>query len=303
MKLELSQQKWGIIGGSQGMGLWFYKFLCHCLNEETVKFSSLGAESQFVDNVALCQWADVIIIAVPIHQVTNILDEISDVVTNQLLIDLSSVKEFVFQKMDMLRQKLNKPFDHFSLHPIFAPSIYGWENEIMVELENTAPLSSRNQRIKDEFCLFLREQGLQMPLLSAQNHDKDMAIVQSLNHFTLFVGAKTLAHFSDDIDATKKITSPPYRIFILFFTRYVSQNPSLYADIQMYNHYSLLILAQFKNTVEQLYDIVSKKDKVAFIHFVEQMQDFYRKNSFDAELSSYLIDALKERISDQSQWL
>jgi prephenate dehydrogenase len=123
-------------------------------------------------------------------------------------------------------------------------------------------------------------------------HDKMMGIIQGLNHFNVFVSAKALSSMGGNLSMIKKLSSPPYRIFILFFTRYVMQNPRLYAEIQIFNPYVREVVIRFMDEAQALLTIIDDGDLQAFEGYIYGIQPFFEKNQEDVIYSDILIDHL-----------
>ncbi|MDW8286818.1 MAG: prephenate dehydrogenase/arogenate dehydrogenase family protein, partial [Flammeovirgaceae bacterium] len=118
----LSEAKIGVIGGSMGMGSWLVKFCQeHQLN---VKFTSQDEKTQFQSNQELVEWADVIFLAVPIAVMTEVLEEIYPFLHQKTVIDVCSVKKFIFDKFNDLSEKLpHVKMSYCSVHPMFSQTI------------------------------------------------------------------------------------------------------------------------------------------------------------------------------------
>ena len=95
-----------------------------------------------------------------------------------------------------------------------------------------------------------------------------------------------------NLDLVKELSSPTYRIFIIFLTRYALQNPRLYADIQMYNRYVRKVIELFRDEVDHLMQLIELKDRSGFESYVKEMQPFFENNREDSKLSDHLIHQL-----------
>ncbi len=279
--------KFGVIGGSSGMGSWWVKFLQE--NGYIVSFSSKDEHSQYSNNVSLVQDVDVIILATPIAFIAEVMEEIYAHLDQKLLIDVCSVKQFLIEKYQALK-KSNSSVQarYLSIHPMFSQSIVSLDGQVFT--------FTFNDKFPDDY-----EEQLRQLLLNQKAtihdidyiaHDKLMGVIQGLNHFNLFVSAKTLARFAPNLDLVKDLSSPTYRIFIIFLTRYALQNPRLYADIQMYNRYVRKVIEMFKDEVDHLMQLIEHKDRNGFENYVKEMQPFFEGNKDDAKLSDHLIQQL-----------
>lgn len=288
--MELNKQKIGVVGGNQGLGSWAVKFF-RAQGIET-RFSSRGKESEFESNRQLADWADIVILAVPISAMSNVMEEVFPSLDDKYLVDLCSVKKFVVEKYISLRQVYSEVLPKYlSIHPMFGPSIKSFDGNVVL-FNHVDGAEDLEQSFKD---LFTSLNGI-VKDVQYINHDKQMGLVQGLNHFNVFVSAKTMARYNEDFEDIKSVASPPYRIFIVFYTRYVMQNPLLYADIQMRNEYVYEVVRIFRDEMNKLFDIIQMKDRDSFIDYITEMQGFFSQNEGDIEVSSHLMQKLSEKL-------
>lgn len=288
--MELNKQKIGVVGGNQGLGSWVVKFF-RAQGIET-RFSSRGKESEFESNRQLADWADIVILAVPISAMSNVMEEVFPSLDDKYLVDLCSVKKFVVEKYNSLRQVYSEVLPKYlSIHPMFGPSIKSFDGNVV--LFNHVDGAEDLEVAFKEF--FLSHHGIVKDVQYIK-HDKQMGLVQGLNHFNVFVSAKTMARYNEDFEDIKSVASPPYRIFIVFYTRYVMQNPLLYADIQMRNEYVYEVVRIFRDEMNRLFDIIQMKDRDSFIDYITEMQGFFSQNEGDIEVSSHLMQKLSEKL-------
>jgi len=283
----LKDLKFGIIGGSKGIGSWFVKFLRE--NDYSATFSSDDDQSEQNSNEALIACSDVVILAVPIDLMENVLQEIYPQLDEKILMDVCSVKQFLVEKYQALRKEHQAIKAHYaSIHPMFSQSITSLEGQVFTftykDNSNEAFLASFRQLLLDHRAV--------VHDIDYISHDKLMGVIQGLNHFNLFVSAKTLARFAPNLETVKNLSSPTYRIFIIFLTRYALQNPRLYADIQIYNRYVKKVIEMFRDEVDHLSQLIEQKDRAGFENYVKEMQPFFEGNRDDAQLSDYLIQQL-----------
>ncbi|MDA0195756.1 MAG: prephenate dehydrogenase/arogenate dehydrogenase family protein [Bacteroidetes bacterium] len=279
--------KFGIIGGSRGMGSWLVKFLRE--NGISATFSSDDDQSEQTSNYALIAACDVVVLAVPIAIMEDVMGEIYQDLDGKILMDVSSVKQFLIEKYQALKKEhLQIKAQYISVHPMFSQSITSLEGQVFTfTYQDNADAAF----VKD-FKHLLSEHKATLHDIDYISHDKLMGVIQGLNHFNLFVSAKTLARFAPNLDVVKNLSSPTYRIFIIFLTRYALQNPRLYADIQMYNRYVRKVIEMFRDEVDHLMQLIEQKDRAGFENYVKEMQPFFEGNKDDSLLSDYLIQQL-----------
>ena len=284
--MEIQNLKIGVIGGSSGMGSWLVNYQkekgCN------VTFTSNDDNSECKTNIELVKKCQVIFLSVPITAMQAVLNEIFPFLHNKTLLEVCSVKKFIIDEFNLLEKKYPEIKAEFhSFHPMFSQRVSNLEGQVF--------LYNFNKNDKGFFNLWselIQKDQADIFHLDYIRHDKVMGVVQGLNHFNIFVSARALEQAGHNLGKIKDVSSPPYRIFLIFFSRYVLQDPALYADIQMYNEFVPEVLGIFKKEVDNLYEIILKKDKQAFINYVENTRYYFEENSEDTGISNHLIEQL-----------
>lgn len=282
--MEWEHKTWGVVGGGGGLGRWMADFLrgrgLH------VRTSDPVGVADYRDNVALARVADVVVVAAPIAHLTAVLAELLPHLNGKVLVDISSVKEFVVEQVTHAGAAAH--FHYFSVHPMFAPTLRSLRGQTLLWNHTHRPLPDFEVFFRDLFAA----EGARWHQVDYRTHDRLMGIVQGLNHFNVFVSAKALARSGLPLAEVVSFASPPYRIFIVFFTRYVLQHPALYADIQMHNRHVAPVLRLFREEVDRLLGLIERGDRAGFADYVTQMQPYFAPNQGDSELSGHLIQQL-----------
>ncbi|MBB3697827.1 prephenate dehydrogenase/arogenate dehydrogenase family protein [Flammeovirga yaeyamensis] len=291
--MELDKQKIGVVGGNKGLGSWVVSYFRS--KGIDARFSCRGENSEFSSNLELAYWADIVVLAVPISAMSNVMEEVFPALDDKYLIDVCSVKKFVIEKYEQLRSVYTEVLPKYiSMHPMFSHRIKSFDGNVVLFNYNDGA-EDLEQQLKETF---LADKGVVKDVQYIK-HDKLMGLVQGLNHFNVFVSAKTMARFNEDFEDIKSVASPPYRIFIVFYTRYVMQNPMLYADIQMRNEYVYEVVRIFRDEMNKLFDIIQTRDRDQFMSYITDMQDFFSQNSGDIEVSSHLMQKLSQKLEEK----
>lgn len=290
----MHKERIGVIGGSQGMGKWLVEYFK--AKGFDVGFSSNDSRTQYLTNVQLVTDSDIIILAVPISAMDTVLDQIFPYLEGRTVIDVCSVKSGIVDKFSRLLELYDSvECNYMSIHPMFAPSIESILGQVV--LFNYAHV--KDLRIVENWKSIFASDGAEVMDVDYVEHDKTMGIIQGLNHFNVFVSAKTLARHGDNLDLIKRLSSPTYRIFVIFFTRYVMQTPRLYAEIQIFNPYVKEIVRLFMDEAKQLLNVIEKQDFDGFENYVLGMQPFFAANTEDTQLSNFLIEQLGSYIANK----
>lgn len=283
---NLRIKKIGVIGGSRGLGSWLVKFFAE--NGYPVLFSSADEHSQVADNRRLSEWADVIFVAVPIGAMCDVLGEIYPHANGKTIVEVCSVKKFIIDHYKKLQaQHPEVQADFLSVHPMFSPMLRHLKGQVI--LFNYLNGSNIWETELRQLLIAHQARCFDMDYL---HHDEVMGVVQGLNHFNVFASAKTLNTLGNQLGIIRDVASPPYRIFLIFFSRYVLQDAGLYADIQMYNEFVPKVLDIFRREVEVLYQLILQKDRQGFLDYVQTARSYFEENREDIGISNHLIEQL-----------
>jgi len=293
---HLRYKKIGVIGGSQGLGSWMVQFF---KNEGCeVKFTSADEQSQFQTNEELIRFADLIMFCVPISKMEEALEECFSYLSGKVIFEICSVKKFIIDKIIALqKQHTDVNFAFHSIHPMYSQKQDNLKGQVIIENHSI----NGDKSFLNAFKYHFECHGAVWYKLPYDEHDRMMGVVQGLNHFNVFVSSKTLQRAGFELDGIKAFASPTYRIFIVFFTRYVLQNPRLYAEIQLFNEYVLDTLKIFKEEVDTLYQIIADKKEEEFIEYVNSTQSFFESNTVDKEISNHLIEQLGISLAEKEE--
>ncbi|MCW3135624.1 MAG: prephenate dehydrogenase/arogenate dehydrogenase family protein [Canidatus Methanoxibalbensis ujae] len=233
-----------IIGGAGAMGGWFAKFFKQ--NGADVRIvdrsaktpeiaSSLGVDFMHVDILSQhCPSditeditdTDVLIISVPINITCNVIEAVGKRMKDgTLLMDLTSVKREPVRKM---LECTKDNVEILSIHPMFGPTAKSIRNQTVIFIE----ISGRRGKLCDEIENIFERKGARIVFMSADEHDRTMAVIQGLSHFVLLSYGITLQNLNFNVEHAREM-SPLYEIFTDFVGRILHQDPELYANIQM----------------------------------------------------------------------
>jgi prephenate dehydrogenase len=246
----------GVIGARGAFGRW-----CVRLFEQhgyTVFSSDTDTE---LSNTDVVQASKIVLLAVPIGVTQRVLEEVSVALTaDQILIDLTSVKSPFVSALHALQSQV------LSLHPMFSPIVSSYVGQSCV----VCRIRAGELSIKVENLL--KSQGLTLVEMSADAHDRMMAVVQGLTHFQAIAAAHCMRSLGFSPEDSMPIASPVYRIRLDMIGRIVAQDPRLYAEIQMYNPYVGGVLAELEKSSALLGALVKQRDVSGFVTEFEAIQ-------------------------------
>lgn len=264
----------GIIGGKGQLGSWcaeiFRKRGCSIL------IADLGTD---LSNTAVASASDIVVVSVPIGVTASVLEQVSAILRpDQLIVDLTSVKTPFISIME------GSKAEALSVHPMFAPSLSSKGEQTCV----MCPIRSGNRA--QFFEHILSDEGLRLVTMSADAHDRMMAVVQGLTHFQAIAAAHCMAELNFQPAESLESASPVYRLRLAMIGRILAQNPRLYAEIQIFNPYVREVLEHLQRSQGRLMTFIVARDVEGFVAEFERVRDALGSFSNESmkELSRFL---------------
>ncbi|MFT4311820.1 MAG: prephenate dehydratase [Candidatus Woesearchaeota archaeon] len=233
-----------IIGGTGKIGSFFRSIFEDAKVINSKNYSQLKTYAKNSSHILLC---------VPQEKTRAIIEDLKEVLTNQVVIDTSS--------------SMNAPLDTLScpsayLHPLFAPGVDAQKKIVCV---------CKTPKLLIDLLQTLEENSIQIIHTTKEEHEKAMAYVQALSHFTGIVFAKTLADSHENINVFD-FTTPYFQLLIDTISRIFAQEPTMYAHIQFENKAFIPILKNFITNTKKLSQAVSKKNEKEYIDIFEKVK-------------------------------
>jgi chorismate mutase/prephenate dehydrogenase len=278
---EIEPRTVAIVGGRGGMG--------QCLAQ---MFGDLGhavmiadVDTQLTPTEAAAA-ADVVVISVPIDATADVIAQVGPHVRRDaLLMDVTSLKGG-----PMAAMLAATGASVVGTHPLFGPSVHSLQGQRVVLTPGRG----------DDWLAWVRTmfhaRGLEIVETTPDAHDRIMAVVQVLVHFSTEVLGETLARLNVPIDETLRFMSPIYLIELLLTARHFAQSPALYAPIQMGNPQADEVTRAFADAAVRLREITTNGDRAAFEQVFAAVHAHFGSFSTRAVAQSdFLIDRVVER--------
>lgn len=245
----------GIIGGKGKMGRLFEPIF-----SRYAKKVLLSDESS---NEEVAKAADVLIFTVPIANTIEVIESLVPVIRKeQLLLDFTSIKEKPCEAM------LKSSASVIGMHPMFGPSVTSLEGQTVV----LCPV--RPGEWLEWIVDLLRKEQASVIQATPDRHDRMMAIVQCLVHFTSIVFSKTMKEEGINPKELFEYASPVYRMQLYIAGRIAKQSAELYRDIQFQNPAFEKTLENMSESFETMKRTVLKHDEDTFEATFKEIQDF-----------------------------
>ena len=281
---DLLSARVAVIGGRGAMGSLFAQLFKELGQEVLVA----DLETTLTPKDAVEQ-ADAVLISVPMNDTVEVIRQLGPHVREDgLLFDLTSTKTDPIRTMCEASSS-----DVIGLHPMFGPNVHTLQEQrvVMVPARVRADSPWENWL---RTCLLAR--GFTLLDSTAESHDRTMAVVQVLTHFSTEVLGLALARSGVPVEETLRFASPVYLIELVMTARHFCQSAELYGSIHQANPNAREIVECFQSSLESWRQAVESGDLVAFEGLFEETHTFFGEVSEKAmEQSTYLIDRLVER--------
>ena len=241
-------RKVGIVGGTGQMGGWFQPFFTRAGYQVAVS----GLNSA-LSHEACVRGADAVLVNVPIHATPAVLEQIGGWLRpGQLWVDNTSIKTIPVATM----LRVAPPgVEVIGMHTVFGPSIASLRDQNII----FTPTASSGV-LADEFESIFHKHGARITRTTPENHDKQMALHQNIEHFSKIVLAELIhTHFADPQELLL-YGSPNSRASLATMGRMLSHDPALYAEIQKYNLQGPTLIQAFVDVAQKLNDAIQAAD-------------------------------------------
>ncbi len=268
-----------IIGGAGGMGRWFANFfrdsgadvLIVDKSVQTGKIAAeIGVKHLELDilrsnqnrnlEMEMVVDTDVLLLSVPIDITGRVIERVGPGMRQgSLMMDITSVKK---KPVEMMTRFTPEGVEILGTHPLFGPSAKSMRGQTVIFVPQRVRMRSGSMYSR-VYELFKRS-GARIEILTAEEHDRVMSVLQGLTHFVLIASGITLKELEFDIERARAFMSPMYEILMDFVGRILHQDPRLYALIQQ-NLEMEEVHKTFLSVATRLYEQISASDIEGFI--------------------------------------
>lgn len=259
----------GIIGGTGEMGRWFSKFFrkkgCRVL---------VASRHTKLRPRALVERSDVVIFSVPIGITVDVIKKYAKYAKpGSVLADFTSIKVAPVKAM---LKNAPKGVEVVGMHPVFGPGEKSLRNQTIVLTPGNG------KKWLKWFREIFSKAGAKITVSTPEKHDRMMAVVQALTHFSALPVGYALKTMGADLKTTMKFTSPIYRVRLGLIARILSQDSQLYADLLTMNPYSVKAIAAYLESAGKLGKAVKKRDSKQFARYLDSAAAYFKKSGVRA---------------------
>jgi chorismate mutase / prephenate dehydrogenase len=248
-----------IVGGKGALGQVFDKmFVRSGYHTETLEKDDWSrAQDIFSD-------AGLVLICVPIRHTVEVIQSLKFLPDNCVLADVTSVKEAPLEAMQDVH---DGPV--VGLHPMFGPDVPGLVKQVIVVSHGRAPKDY--EWLLEQFRIW----GAALIDSCPREHDRAMAFIQVMRHFSSYVYGAHLSKENPSLEQLVKFSSPIYRLELAMVGRLFAQDPVLYADIIFDSEFGKELLERFHDRFGEALALLKKGDKASFIEQFRQISQWF----------------------------
>ncbi len=237
------------------------------------------------DLTGLLAASEIVLITVPMGAAVEVAARVAPQLRpDQLLCDINSLKRDVCAAMVVC------PGEVVGLHPMFGPTVATLRRQKVVWCPvRPGPLATW---WKEE----LGRMGAELVETDPDTHDRMMAVVQVLSHFSTLTMGDALRRTGVDLARSLAFTSPIYRLELAFVGRLFTQDPDLYAEIEMSNPHGPDVRRCFQEAAASMADTIESGDRAAFREAFGEARAWFQDFGDEAmAVSDWIIDNLVAR--------
>jgi cyclohexadieny/prephenate dehydrogenase len=204
--------------------------------------------------------SDLVIICTPLSAYKNVINGIKNNLKKEcILTDVGSAKVFVTNVVSKL---IKKNTIWIPAHPIAGTEQSGPEAGFAELFKNRwciiTPVNKKNSQYLKKLNNFWKKIGSKVQYMSAEHHDKVMAITSHIPHLIAYNIVGTAANLEKDTKSEViKYSASGFRDF----TRIASSDPTMWRDIALNNRKQILhMLKKFNTDLNNLKQAITNED-------------------------------------------
>lgn len=275
----MNSKKIGIIGVNGRFGSHLRRFLCE------LGYEVYGSDiSTIPTNEDIVRMVDVVIFSTTLSRTVEIINSLTRYSRkNQLWMDLTTVKAPTVKAMLMSKSEV------VGLHPLFAPP-----NELCWVDKTVVVCPARLIEWKKWFYDLMFRTRAKLVTIDPAIHDEIMLVEQNLMHIGVLMEIAVIKRLGIDPKHLFELSTPLSRLRFASMGRMLSQDPKLYADIQMSNPGSAEVIDKCISFLMRLKLIVEMGDKRAFVDLFEKSREHLKPGDFFEKAVQFFETSVKK---------
>jgi len=225
---------------------------------------------------------DIVIITVPIKVTLEVIKKIAPLIKkDSILIDFTSVKK---KPCEIMKKYSN--CNVIGGHPLFGPKV-----KIPDQTFVLCPVKGNKTW---ELKRILESIKLKVVIMTPEEHDKEMAIIQCMNQFSNIGFAKSLLENEFDLKKSDMFT-PNFKLHLSVLGRTLSQNPELYPEILIENPYSQETIKSFIKNLQNLNKMIKMGKEEKLEKEIIKLKEYFSTITEESrEITSKALELMKK---------
>lgn len=274
----------GLIGGSIALtlkkkGLVSYVKGVEANQQHAERALALGLADEILPLEDAIHETDIIILSVPVSEAENMLPEILDHITTQVVMDVGSTK---YGLIKMVKDHPNRK-RFVATHPMWGTEYSGPDAATLNSFSGKAVVVTDREDSDDEALLkvenLYKTLGMHIVYMNSEAHDLHAAYVSHISHITSFALANTVLEKEREEDTIFQLASAGFESTV----RLAKSNPDMWVPIFMQNRENVLDvlnehitqLRKFKSCLEKenyeyLRELIEKANKIGKVLIEKQ---------------------------------
>lgn len=208
--------------------------------------------------------AGMVVVTVPIHLTLGVIEKLSNLPSDCILCDLTSVKSKPLKAMLAAHQG-----PVVGLHPMFGPDVPSLAKQVIVYCDGRG--EEHYQWLLKQFSIW----GASLCQIDAAEHDHGMTLIQALRHFTSFAYGLHLSKVNPNLAQLLQLSSPIYRLELAMVGRLFGQDPNLYGDIILSSEENITMIEDFYRNFGEAVKLITDRDKQGFITNFDKVSQWF----------------------------
>jgi prephenate dehydratase/prephenate dehydrogenase len=253
----------GVIGGTGQMGGWFRPFFDRAGSQVLISGRTTPLSYQ-----QCIEQSDAVIFNVPISNTVELIHKLGPYFRpGQLMVDNTSIKT---QPVSAMLEVAPEGVEVLGMHTVFGPVVTELRRQNVVF--TTTP---RSGELAQEFEAIFYKYGATITHTTPEDHDRQMAFHQNLEHFTKVVLAEVLRAQFGAPEMMARYSSPNSRLSLITMGRVLKGDPGLYAEIQTQNLQGPGMIQEYLRVAGDIGRALMERDASRFAQAMSQCAEAF----------------------------
>lgn len=268
----------GLIGGSLAIALKEKQLAAHIIGvDNSEEHLQTAMNNGLIDEYCSLQEAiprsSLVILAVPVDALTALLSKVMDAVTDQIVMDTGSTKEYVIKAIENHLKKGR----FVATHPMWGTEYSGPQAAVSGAFVNKAVVIC-NAADSDPDALQVVTQlyeqlGMHLVYMEARAHDLHAAYISHISHITSFALANTVLEKEKEEDAIFELASGGFESTV----RLAKSNPAMWVPVFQQNRENVLdVLNEHISQLRKFKSCLEKENYVYLKELIENANNIRR---------------------------